>query len=436
MNFVLFLMMNALVLIRPEELFPQIEGLRLYLIITFLCTVTTLPELGELLSWESLRNRPITVCVLLFFASTILSLCFLGRVSEAFFDFGPEFAKIILYYLLLVALVNNEERFRIFIASLVILITALTAIAVAQNLDLVHFRSLRPMMQREWDTATGQDYFISRMVSSGIFNDPNDLCLVLGLGILSCVYCGTTILQGFLGRLLLLLPVSIFIYALMETHSRGGLLGILCGGASYIFSRYGGPRAIPYIAVGVVGALAMIGGRQASLAGGGTAHDRLMIWTEGLRNLFSQPLYLFTGLGNGWFTRDTGLVAHNSFMQAYVELGIFGGGTFLAAFYLGARLLYGLERNFQAPDWAIQARHFGFATTVGYAIGCYSLTRNFVIPTYLALGIASILLDTAAPTFPERFQVSRRWFCWLILFSICGLIFVKFATQGLGLLGV
>ena len=73
MNFLLFLLLNAILLIRPEELFPDIAGLRLYLIAVVLCTALSLQRLQELLSLESLRNRPVAVCVLLFFASTIVS---------------------------------------------------------------------------------------------------------------------------------------------------------------------------------------------------------------------------------------------------------------------------------------------------------------------------------------------------------------------------
>jgi hypothetical protein len=54
----------------------------------------------------------------------------------------------------------------------------------------------------------------------------------------------------------------------------------------------------------------------------------------------------------------------------------------------------------------------------------------------LVLGLASVLLDQAAWQLPPKFQVSRRWFVWLAVFSICGLVLMKFMTQGLGTAGV
>ncbi|HUR52965.1 MAG TPA: hypothetical protein VMZ71_02455 [Gemmataceae bacterium] len=435
MNFVLFLVLNAVLLLRPEELVPSIAGLRLYLIVIVACVLTSFADLAWVLSPQSLRVRPVAVCVLLFFASTIVSLCARGRVTEALFEFGPEFAKVVLYYFLFLAVVDTPWRFRAFVAALVVLIGGLTAVALAQHNGVTQFPNIEPAMQRETNPETGEEYSIRRMVSSGIFNDPNDLCLVLGLGIMSCVFCASNS-SGIAGRVLWLVPIPLFGFALLETHSRGGLLGVLAGGAAYVYSRFGGPRALPFAVGGAALVVLLVGGRQASIGGGGTAHERLMMWADGLSNLFARPLYIPTGLGVGWFADEHGLVAHNSFVQAYVELGLFGGGAFLGAFLLGARILDRVGRGVPAPGWAVDARPYAFAALIGYAMGCYSLTRNFVVPTYLTLGIASVVLGAAAPTLPEKYRVSGGWFAKGILFAVCGLILLKISTQGLGRAGV
>lgn len=431
MNFVLFLLLNAVLLIRPEEFFPDIAGLRLYLITIVLCTLTSLPRLQELLSLRSLQYRPVEVCIILLLASTILSLCMRGRISEALLDFGPEFAKVVLYYFLLIAIIDTPSRFRAFITAIVLLVVVLTSIALAQFYGVADFPNIVPCIDKATDPLTGEEVPFPRMVSSGIFNDPNDLCLILGLGILCCIYGATTTTTGFASRLLWFAPIPLFAFSILQTHSRGGLLGVLAGGAAYLFSRYGGPKSIPYAVGGVVAALLAIGGRQGSISGGGTAHERLMFWAQGLTELFSQPVYLLTGLGNGWFVNENGLVAHNSFVQAYVELGIIGGGAFIGAFYLAARIIYGFGQGIKAPSWIIHARHFGFASVIGYAVGCFSITRNFIVPTYLTLGIASALLDKAATNLPEKFQVDGKWFGWAILLSVCGLLLMKIVTQSL-----
>jgi hypothetical protein len=436
MNFAFFLLLNAILFIRPEELFPDGPGLHVYLIAILFCTAVSLPRLLELLSPSSLRTRPVAVCVLVFFAASVLSLCARGRVAEALFEFGPEFAKVVLFYFLLLASVDSPASFRAYVAALVVLVGALTAIALAQHHGLAEFPNIVPALQTEIDPSTGEQFILSRLVSTGIFNDPNDLCLVLGLGILGCVYVATSSPLGIVGRVLWLLPIPLFVHALLETHSRGGLLGVLAGAAAYLYSRFGGPRALPFAVLGAAVALAVIGGRQGSLAGGGTAHERVMAWAEGLTELFRSPLYIPTGLGQDWYADETGRVAHNSFVQAYVENGLLGGGAFLAAFYLGARILDRLGRGVDAPRWVVDARHFGFAALVGYAAGCYSITRNFVVPTYLALGLASVLIDQAGTRLPGKYQVTGRWFLWLGIFSVCGLLLITLATQALGRAGI
>ncbi len=436
MKFAFFLALNAILLIRPEELFPAITGLRLYLIVIVLCTLLTLPELLHLLSWDSLRQRPVSVCVLLYYASTIVSLCVLGRVSEALTDFGPEFAKVILFYFLLIAIVDGEELFRAYIVALLAFIVVLTAIAMSQFYGYASFPNIETVMQREYDPESGAEYWIPRLASSGIFSDPNDLCLILGLGILCCIYLMSTGSLPLVVRLLWLLPIPLFVYAMLETHSRGGVLGVLAGLAGYIFARFGGPKSTPFAAAGAFAALALIGGRQGSITGGGTGHERLMMWADGLGNLFRQPLYVPTGLGLGWFANETGLVAHNSFVQAYVEQGVFGGGAFLGAFLLAGSMIHRLGKTLAAPDWTIRARPFGFAVICGYGIGCYSLTRNVVIPTYLVIGLASLLLEPSAELLPQKYCVTKRWFGRAILFSLAGLVGIKYATQLLGMAGV
>ena len=437
MSFALFLVLNGVLLIRPEELFPEIAGLRLYLIVILACTLASLGELRDFLSRESLVKSPVSVCVLAYFLSTIISLCVLGRASEALFEFGPEFAKVILYFCLLVSIVNSEQRYRATVISLLFFITILVGIAMAQHFGVLHFPTITPCSQQEVNRETGETFLLFRMVSSGIFNDPNDLCLVIGFGILSCIYLATDCPTGNLAsRMLWLCPVPIFVFALIETHSRGGLIGVLAGVTGYLYSRFGGPRALPYAAIAIVGALAMIGGRSANISGGGTAHERLMMWADGLSTLFNNPIFLLTGMGDGWFIDNHGLVAHNSFVQAYVEQGLLGGTAFLGAFAYAAWIIDRLGRTIAAPYWVIRARPFAFGAICGYAMGCYSLTRNLTIPTYLMLGLASVIAYPRVGVLPSVFQVDRRWFVRTMILGLVGLVGIKFATQLLGLAGI
>ncbi len=434
MNFVCFLLLNAVLLLRPDDFLPELKEWRLYLIVILICTLVSLPRLLELLTPSSLRRRPVAVCVLLYFASILITLCTTNRI-DLVPEYAEKFGKMVLYYFLFLAVVDTPNRFRTFVATLVLLIGVVSVVAVAQYNGWVYFTHLIPYDQIIEDPTTGERIVLPRMVSAGMFNDPNDLCLLLGLGIWCCIYRASTSELGLAGWLLWLIPVPMFAIGVAYTHSRGGLMGVVAGGVAYLYARFGNLKMLPFLLVGGVAALLLVGGRQSEVSGG-TAHTRLMFWADGFSAIFQQPFRIPTGLGLGWFTDETGHVAHNSFVQAYVEQGVFGGAAFFSAFLLAVWLIDRVGRGVNAPEWVIRARPFALAAVVGYAVGCYSLTRNMAEPTYLILGLASTLLEHAAPTLPSRYQVSGRWLAFGLIVGLCGLLTIKLITQALCMAGV
>jgi hypothetical protein len=79
---------------------------------------------------------------------------------------------------------------------------------------------------------------------------------------------------------------------------------------------------------------------------------------------------------------------------------------------------------------------FVVAMVVGYAAGIYSLSRNYIVPTYLCLGVVASYLSMAMPNPPYEARVSPIWFRRLAVVGIAGLAFLKFFTQFAGGLGV
>src|SRR5262245_3653965 len=102
MNFALFLLLNATLLLRPQELVPELAGLRLYFIVIGLCLLTTGAGVFRQLTTGSLTRNPITACVMGFLVALVLSVAFQGMMDRVV-ELGSEFAKVVLYYLLLVA---------------------------------------------------------------------------------------------------------------------------------------------------------------------------------------------------------------------------------------------------------------------------------------------------------------------------------------------
>src|SRR5947209_8006528 len=106
MGFVLFVLLNAVLFIRLEELWPESAGLRLYLIVISLAALLSLPDVLHHLRPSEIAKRPITVCVFGLFLATALSLLARGRGDDAA-ELVPEFGKVVVYYLLMVSVVNT-----------------------------------------------------------------------------------------------------------------------------------------------------------------------------------------------------------------------------------------------------------------------------------------------------------------------------------------
>ena len=132
-------------------------------------------------------------------------------------------------------------------------------------------------------------------------------------------------------------PLVLCVYAISLTQSRGALLALLAGVSVLLIARYGWRTAALLGVVVVPALLFLLAGRQTDLStGGGTAQDRIQIWSDAVMAWRDAPLF---GVGRDVFGQQEGFVAHNSYLQCFVELGLFGGMLFLGAFYLAAAQL-------------------------------------------------------------------------------------------------
>ena len=437
MSFALFILLNGILFIRPEDFLPEIAGARLYLIVIVLCLVATLPNLLPQLSLRNLARRPITVCVLGLLGAVALSQLVRGRL-DAVEDFVPEFAKVVAYYLLLIAVVDTPARLRTFLAWQVAFVAVVATLGVLQFHEVINYDALKPVFEERFNPQSGETEQIARLCGSGIFNDPNDLCLVMVFGILCCLYRGATARNwGMTG--LWVLPSLLFGYALILTQSRGGLLGLLAAVGTLVWCKYGWRRALPVLALCLPAAILAIGGRQSEISvAGGTGNARIMLWAEGLGTLFRSPFLVLFGIGAGEYAGAVGQDAHNSFVHAYVDLGLLGGTLFLGAFVLAIWMMLRLRRSdrVRLPGALKTAWPFLMAMVVGYAAGIFSLSRNYIVPTYLCLGLAASYIAMAMPTPPSDFQVSSTLFKRMAITGTVGLVFLKFFTQIAGMLGM
>ena len=103
------------------------------------------------------------------------------QFADPVYDFG----KVVVYFLLLLCNVTNPRRIRQFLGWLVVFIVVLTAIAIHQYWTIPDLTMHRYTVV---DKNTGLELNKYRLQSKGVFNDPNDLCLILTLGMAVCLY--------------------------------------------------------------------------------------------------------------------------------------------------------------------------------------------------------------------------------------------------------
>jgi O-antigen ligase len=385
----LFILVNVVLFIRPAEIYPELLGFPIYEAVILSCLAVSLPSLIQMFRARPLINQPITVCVLALLPAVFLShLSHLNLYSARWGAY--DFLKLIIYYLLLVANVNSRARLRHFLLCLAILVGVMTTLAVLQYHGLINIPALARLEVKAVIEATGQEIYTSRLRSTGIFNDPNDLCLILIMGIGICSYWLGDRRSG-LTRVLALVLLGLFAYALRLTHSRGGFIALLAGMGTFSLIRFGWKKAT-FLAVAVLPlAFVIFGGRQTefNLADTeDTGQQRFQLWREGIALFKKSPVF---GIGRDEFVENAQFVAHNSFLHCFTELGIFGGLLFLGAFLCSLWMLKRLASpHIKIVDPELKCLHpYMTAMAAAYTVGLLFLSRAYVVNTYLILGLMS-----------------------------------------------
>jgi hypothetical protein len=427
MRFFLFILANAMLFIRPSELLPDLGDFELYRYVILACLLASLPIVLHQVFARIQGVPPIAGCVLALFPAVILSHVTQGNADEAL-EQGIEFFKVLVYFLLMLALLTTTARLRQFLLWLGLFCGALAFIAVVRyHASLgsppepppppeiaaaekqgknkgMHGQSV---VDKVRDQETGDLVDVQRMCGTGIFNDPNDLALVLITAIPLCGYWLTDPNRKALRPVWIAL-ILLLGYALMLTHSRGGLLALMAGTAAFLYLRFGGAKTMILGLLVMPVMLLVFAGRMTDIsASEGTGQTRIQLWCDAMQFFQQAPLF---GIGMEMYHNVSYHVPHNSYLHCYAELGVVGGTLFLGAFYFA---LYGLYRVKPAPPAEPSDRYndpaaapaeratdpelarlqpYLLAMLVAYAVGIAFLSRSYIVPTYLLLGLAVVYL--------------------------------------------
>jgi hypothetical protein len=435
LDFLLFLLVNATLFLRPGEIVPDLEGLPIYNYCIIAALVVAAPRIAEHLRPDRLRNEPVTVCVLGLVPAVMFSnLSHFDTWGARFYTW--EFSKVVMYYLVLIAVVNSTKRLRTFVYTVAIFAGLNAGLAVLQYYEIIEVHSLTVLQETAIDEETGAVSVVPRLRATGIFNDPNDLAMIAVFGIAVSAF-GLFDRRLGLSRLLWSGPLALFLITLFLTKSRGGLLAFAAAAATSSYFRFGLWKTVIAVAV-ILPSLALIAGRQSDVAGAmasGTGRERIELWSAGLVAMRGSPVF---GIGSGKYEEECGLVAHNSFLHAFVELGLFGGSLFLGAFWFAGLALWKLGRqplfrHVTSPTFR-GLEPCVMTILCGAAVSLASLSRVYVTPTYLVLGTASAMgLEARRRGIPVLVPLTVRRLAELLVASIAFLaaiyLFIKVTSR-------
>jgi hypothetical protein len=416
-DFALFVLVTAIQFIRPTDFVPGIESVPLYLIAIVPCTILSWHKLVPQLSMSSMRRDPVFVFAIGLLVVCVASGAVTARLQGAI-DGGTEFAKNLIYYLLMVAHIDSPRRFKLIAACMVGIILVPVVLATLTYHGLITIPAFAELTEGgDVDPLTGIPAVVRRLRGAGNFADPNDVCEIVNLALMFTLYGMWDVSRG-LARVIWLVPLAIFAHALALTHSRGGFLAAVAGLLVLVVGRVRGRKGLLLGAAMLLGMFTLFAGRQTSIdTSTGTGQSRVQLWDAGFQMLRARPIL---GVGLGEYIANAGQVAHNAFMNMYGELGFIGGTLFFGQYYwcfVNLAAMYRSNVTLSAPEMQ-RMRPFVTSSLAGFAAAEMSLTNGVHVVTYFMLGLAGAFVRVAdpQPPSPER-ELNRRFLRRVLVFS-------------------
>jgi hypothetical protein len=408
-GFALFLLVNLVLFVRPAELIDGLDDVPIYEVAICACLLASVAVIVRQLTLRSLAASPATVFLLGFFAAIVAaSLIHHGDLWIARVQ-GFSFMKLVAYYLLAVGLVNSPNRLRAFTLFLFVAVLITAILVLLEYFGAINIQSMMPL-QQAFDGGDGIDQMVGRVRGLGIFNDPNDLSLILivatiiGLRFL-------TASRGWVRRIVWAIPIGLILWVFQLTRSRGGFLALTAAACTMLITRLGWKRGLISILICCPLVIPFMDARQSDIDLGDTndtAQGRMQIWRDAMICFHREPIL---GLGVTHLAEQAGHVAHNSYVQAFAETGFIGGTMFLGAIGLPIMMLRQVRRRapLAAGDELLRWNSTILAMCVGYAVGMFSLTRNYTIPAYLPSAIAVAYCGIITARYPAAISYRMNW---------------------------
>ncbi|MFU8780016.1 MAG: O-antigen ligase family protein, partial [Kiritimatiellia bacterium] len=279
--------------------------------------------------------------------------------------------------ILLFGCCSSPRHLRWIARAFVIMALLMAFHALLQDVRGYGFAGHRPVMS--W--RPNVDYLVPRTRFFGIFDDPNDMGQFLATAMPLCFVFFKK--QNILTIVLSIAMVSYLYLGFATTLSRGSMIGLLasiCVAAVMLIFRR---RYLPVLLVGLMLGLAVIPFSGRFL---GDAWERVNLWGEANWAFRTKPIF---GIGLGMQTDylSESKVAHNAYVSAYAELGVFGFFFWIALIWVAAVGLLQTRSalwNTQDPEGRYLHRFsaWGLSAFAGFCASAFFLSRSFIFPLF------------------------------------------------------
>ena len=326
-----------------------------------------------------------------------------------------EYLKVFAYFVLFLALVNTPARLRALTAVITLCVMVTATIGILHFTQIISIPKLE-VLGENIERENGEVDQERRLRFTGMLQDPNEVAVVLAMLVFLCAHQWQNRAFG-LFRHLWLVPLTLFLGAIAFTSSRGGFLALMSGTVAFAIYRFqnvrivqiapgvhtevykpGGNKAIGFLILMLPIAVIGFGGRQTNISPNeGTANGRIGLWSDWLGHFRDNPLLGVSPVAAATAEGEekplahlnVSHLAHNSYLQAFADLGFVGGMCYLGAFLLGLQTLnryaFGHSRILDLEQKRLHPYLVG--SVVAYMAGMISLSINYLITTAFVLAL-------------------------------------------------
>lgn len=311
--------------------------------------------------------------------------------------------KISFFLILLLFVLSDIRRVRTVVIIFVLAAIMMSVHAILQYNTGVGFAGSEPLVW--WNGKANA--LITQTLFFGIFADPNDMGQFLGLAI-PFVFAIPRRMNA-VSLMMVLAVVWLVSEALLTTHSRGSLVGVMAA-LSCMLILLMPIKWFPYLAaVGLVAGLVLCAVLGPALLDE-SARDRIVFWGLANRYFISNPINMLFGGGYNMFNEIIQMdrAAHNAFVCCYSELGLVGYWFWFNLMTLGVIGCWRTRVAFKRPRNGSQAylkrlSGLSIAAVVGFSASSYFLSRAYVYPFFLLFGLMNAIPIIATKFLPEDY---------------------------------